>query len=364
VAILVSVGFHAAIFSWRFRRDPEVVVPVAPDAASPPVAVAIELGVPVDVVLFEYRPPETAGVRGDAPTAPVRPTRSRRAGVAGATVSIESGPAGGREVRGPDPEATTGRPRPGPGPAGMSSQMIDDFLARSKPLPPAPDIPGERIADEIADARRRVRDARGNPDKAMLERIKLVQLYDRRDAEELRPAGGGTYESDQGAYTAHVAADGSVALDDKPNLRIKGLGATFDVTDWAMRSHGDDPYAAQKLAFLDRTRDQRVEIGKRHRKQQLARSAELARNNVDRLLATTTDLAARKVGLFELWDECAEPDEAGADDLDLVTGGAAARDLILGVIRAQLRGDHAYTTDELAAFNRRRQSKARFAPYD
>lgn len=126
-----------------------------------------------------------------------------------------------------------------------------------------------------------------------------------------------------------------------------------------MQRMGIDPYARAKLAFLDRTRDQRAAIGERHRHRQLARSTELMQRHIDRLWATTGELAARKLGLFELWDDCAE---TGSDEL--IAGGAAARALVIGVIRARLRGRDAYTTAELAQLNARRRSKRVFAPYE
>lgn len=122
---------------------------------------------------------------------------------------------------------------------------------------------------------------------------------------------------------------------------------------------GIDPYARDKLALLDRTRDQRVAVGERHRKAQLARAAELMQRNVDRLWAMAPDLAARKRGLFELWDDCAE---TGGDEL--VAGADAARRLVIGVIRARLRGADAYTTAELTELNAIRRSTAVFTPYE
>lgn len=240
----------------------------------------------------------------------------------------------------------------------------------------------------------------------------------------LEESGGGTYKSEQGVFIANVSPDGSVKLTDHPNLNVhialpsprslgrglaqwyesdKGpngaegdtvmakqiqlhagaatdapaapgtahadhtktlvvpvLSGGFDVTDWLMRSHGGDPYASKKLAFLDATRDERVQIGGRHRSEQLARSTQLMRRNLDALAAAHADLAARKRALFELWDDCAE-----AGDPDLVAGGQAARRLVVGFIRAHLPsgGPDAYTPDELAALSRAQQSKATFQPY-
>jgi hypothetical protein len=236
--------------------------------------------------------------------------------------------------------------------AGLSSGFIERFLDNTKPLAPTPDIPGERIADELADARRQLRHAEhiGSSQVGAL-RQRVVALNEQRAAEELTPAGGGTYKADKSTFTAEVDDDGRVHIEDK--------SGALDTQDRMMLGRGVDPYAHNKLALLDRTRDRRAAIGERHQRVQLARAAELMQRNVDRLWATTRDLAARKRGLFELWDDCAE---TGSDEL--VTSGAAARELVLGAIRARLRGGDAYTPAELVELNARRRSKTAFAPYE
>jgi hypothetical protein len=239
---------------------------------------------------------------------------------------------------------------------------------------------------------------------------------------ELAPSGNGTYRSDQGPFVARVDRDGNVKIKDKKNFSIHFtlptpkdigraigdwymdpnkpigllppehvgrapvltkeemtgqdknterktnpdavivpiLGGGFDVTDAFMRGKGSDPYASKKLKFLDATRDERVQIGMRHRTEQLAMAPEIMKRNLDRLWATVGDPAARREALFELWDESAE---AGTDEL--VAAGLAARKLVIGWIRAKLPAGSvaAYTADELAALNQRRTSKAPFAPY-
>ena len=44
-----------------------------------------------------------------------------------------------------------------------------------------------------------------------------------------------------------------------------------------MRAQRMDPYASEKLRFMDRTRDQRVAIGKEYRGEVLSRSGGLMR---------------------------------------------------------------------------------------
>jgi hypothetical protein len=229
---------------------------------------------------------------------------------------------------------------------------------------------------------------------------------------QLQESGGGRHRSDQGPFVATVAPDGGVTLKDRRNLGVrvvlptprdiangisrwyysdKGpdgqrgeralekavggsidpgdrtrttiipvLGGGFDLTDAIMRHKGSDPYASKKLAFLDSTRDERVQIGTAHREQQLRKTAQIVQQHLDRTWRDVADPRARRQALFELWDEVVE-----AGDASLVEAGVAARKLVIGCIRARLPagGPDAYTAEELAALNRRRQSKALFQPY-
>jgi hypothetical protein len=145
--------------------------------------------------------------------------------------------------------------------------------------------------------------------------------------------------------------DGTVHLKDK-------LG-NLDIQDRIMLAFGIDPYAGAKLGFLDRTRDQRAALGAVRIHELLSHSAELMLQNINHLWAVTPDLAGRKLGLFQLWDDCAE---TGSDDL--ITGGASARALVVSIIRARLTGASAYTLAELAELNAHRHSLATFAPYE
>jgi hypothetical protein len=241
----------------------------------------------------------------------------------------------------------------------------------------------------------------------------------------LQESGGGSYRSEQGEFVARVNPDGTVKLADKSSASIglalpsreqignglrtwyerdKGafgeaadatmsgqlrvtsgastdpvdpvtnrnndraptvaapvVGGKLEITDWLMRRHGIDPYASKKLAMLDATRDERVQIGNRHRAEQLKHGAQIMKRNLDGLWAATQDPLARKQALFEMWDECAE-----TGDPDLVEAGQAARRMVIGIIRARLPAGSpgAFTAAELEAVARTKRSKAAFAPYD
>lgn len=241
---------------------------------------------------------------------------------------------------------------------------------------------------------------------------------------ELAPSGGGTHQTQRPGFRGKVAADGKVSFEDEPaftfrfalpgpvtaarraarrverwsrdpDAQVRGaerdptsgleyddytrpleqqadkddhggtvtlFGGRADVTDWAMRQAGQDPYQADKLRWMDATRAERVEAGRVYRARELARATELMRRHLDRLWARTDlDLAAKRTALFELWDDGAEAGEA-----EVVEAATRTRALVVGFIRAHLPAGSAgaYTTAELDGLNRRRTSRARFAPYD
>ena len=242
---------------------------------------------------------------------------------------------------------------------------------------------------------------------------------------ELREAGGGTYTSKQGVFDATVHADGTVELHDARNLNVhialptrrslgralaswyesdKGptgqegdtsmgkqiqvtagssvkvpdptesqpkdreptviipvLAGGFDVTDWLMRNHKQDPYDRRKLNFLDTTRAERVEIGKHHRTERLAMTPQIVLRSLEAVWGAGAGIAERKHALFELWDDCLE-----AGDPEVVEAAAAARRMIVGFIRARLpAGSHdAFTAAEIAALARTQHSHAVFQPYE
>lgn len=148
--------------------------------------------------------------------------------------------------------------------------------------------------------------------------------------------------------------DGLAALEERPELRPSTLAREdaprpfehpigpvgvvvfkFDLTDWLMRSHGQDPYASAKLNQLDATRDARAELGARYRRSQLARAGTLMQQNLDTAWATLRDDTARKQAVFDLWSECDATDAAAATQL--------ARAQILAFARA-----HQFSAAELA----------------
>ena len=164
---------------------------------------------------------------------------------------------------------------------------------------------------------------------------------------------------------------------------IGGLGmAVTGPTEWLMALSGVEFDAGAKTAFLNQTRELRIQIAVAYTRQLLeTRLAELGQELLGLTADASRSLVERRAILFQRWDECDErmlnglpaasggelPPEAisAIDEARLVAADQARRD-IEGFIRRQLpRGSaRGYTTAELADFNRRRVSAETFAPYE
>ncbi len=375
LAIIVSVVVHVGVVVWAAAGDdaslPELAIASTDPYSEPPIADPIAAIAPIDepiqIVLLSDAVPviEAASVAARLHT----PSRSRAEESSG-SVALESSasPSASTEVAILEP---SGHGEPVVTPRDRSPFMtmrrrdlrelpddfVGDFLAHSKPPAEVPDLPGARIDAEIADIRDRLKHARDGADLSG-DRARLVALNEARSHVELRRNRDGTYSTTKRAFAAKVDRDGTIHIHDRPNVQFEGPGLSFDVTDAMMRRHGIDPYSSAKLRLMDRTRDQRVAIGQEYRREQLSHSAELMQANVQRAWTMTSDLHARKQGLFELWDECAETGEP-----EVIAGGDAARDYVIRFIQVKLTGANAYTPDELGRLNAGRHSKAVFAPY-
>jgi hypothetical protein len=161
-------------------------------------------------------------------------------------------------------------------------------------------------------------------------------------------------------FTRPIDQDDSAEHGDVATIPV--LGGSTEITDYVMRKLGQDPYQSDKLLWMDETRDERAKIGSVHRERQLKRADEIMRRHLDRLWARTDlGIAAKREALFELWDDGAEDGDAM-----LVEAANRARALVVGFVRAKLPAGSAgaFTAAELDRLNRRRTSRARFAPYE
>jgi hypothetical protein len=173
---------------------------------------------------------------------------------------------------------------------------------------------------------------------------------------ELAPLSGGRRAVEQPGFRAEVGRDGRVRFHDRASIRFP----TFDVTDLAERLAGNDPYASQKLALLDRTRDERLAMALDEGASDLREAVLATPARLGRIWRSTAPAIERRRLLFELWDEAAEDGPA-----DVVAAARAVRATILTFIRRELEqdGPDAYGARELEALNAGRVSRERFAPY-
>jgi hypothetical protein len=375
VGVAISVAFHAFVIAWVIVYQLFASAEAAEVATKPPVSIEIVTALPPEPE------PVAVAVIEEAPAAAIAPTPAPlpkpRAAIARTAITATTATA----VIEPGPPATV-EPVPSTGRV---------FAMRT---PKRPDL----------SIRSDYRDALDHAPKGS------TPQRDVPETGKLQPSGGGTYRSDEGVFTAKVGKDGSVDLKDAKNFRIsvpnpakipKAIktwadqenktpddpervavnnnrpadtdtrpdhGKTvpvvrggFDVTDALLRRKGQDPYFSKKLKYLDSTRDERVQIGSKYKAAQLKQATQLMQKNLEAVFASTQDPAARKQGMFELWDDCAETGEAA-----VIEAGRAARQLVVGTIRSRFPagGPQAFTTAELAALNQRRHSKAVFAPYE
>lgn len=245
-----------------------------------------------------------------------------------------------------------------PGSDGISDEALKQMADGTMHVKIA-NVPGAKESADFDQAQARLRSSKwvqnATPEQLAQARFDREAARRAKESVELKEQKDGTYTSEKTTFEAKVHRDGTVDIKDKGNWQQKSpFYAEFDVTDAIMRGQGQDPYSAEKRKFLDRTREQRYEIGKRYRTEQLGQSAKLMASNLARLWAVTSDPQKRKDELLALWDECAE-----VGDAEIVEGGAAARRLLINWVHAK---KVQFTPQELTAFNAKKKSKATFAP--
>lgn len=202
-------------------------------------------------------------------------------------------------------------------------------------------------------------------------------------------------------FTAAVNPDGSVRFGnrwgrDQHGDRMRGSGRALrqigpsglgsigglpmtGPTEWLLALQGQERDAAAKTAFLNQTRDLRIQLAVNFTLRLLdTRLGELNQELLGLMSDDSRALAERRAILFQRWDECDErvgqglpaggelPAEAvSMIDQARLDAAARARRSIEAFIRRQLPRNtpRGYTAAELAEFNRRRVSVEVFDPY-
>ena len=241
-------------------------------------------------------------------------------------------------------------PIPSLDPARLTSLRVFHGPGPSIPGPPAPlsDDSPDRRPTPIGEALATIQGS------LMSDANARPWLSEREYPLVRRPDGAYHYEGV--GFEGIVEPDGSIRFSDRPGIAYDAMTGTgtLDLTDLVMGSLGQDPYASERLGFLDaaeslceRLADEaRAAAGLRSLRHLAGRVASIWQDE-------TRTAAARRAALFELWDQQAD----GAE-------GAPARDVVMAFIREELSlgPEMAFGAGELARLNAMREGVEVFAP--
>ncbi len=175
---------------------------------------------------------------------------------------------------------------------------------------------------------------------------------------ELIAEKGGGYKCETKNFIAHIKSDGSISFDNRFPIGLeKGGTFSFDLTDLAMRSKKQDPYAAEKRRVLEFTDKVRNDLRKNSLQESRAQALNSLSEEIARIWSGHRSAAARRHELYEKWADCADDKE---DHL-----GRKGRQLVEDYIRGHLSAgsSDAFTAEELAKIASERQGLPPFDPY-
>ncbi len=336
-AITGSIVLHASLIAAAFTL---------------PVPSARKTGAPVTVDLFTRKketPPEPAPPPPEPPKLASRePVQKKQA--------PEANPLAPQRPE-PPPSPTPSPPvAPSPAPTPSPSQKVDLTL-HALPTGPdsAPSVPSGTgtFGAPMPGGKKpwRMRGDAGNPITG-----KLADQEEERFP--LKPVGGGEYEYKGTAFSARIGRDGRVSFDDKSIRDFKGLSGGFDITDLIMRGKGDDPYRAEKAAFMKETEGMRKKMAQAALKERIEASLQRLPSHLDEIWrdARRSPTERRRL-IFETWKDAATSESESAE---------AAREacaIVETYVRRYLPAgsEDAFTDDELERYNRGQGKK--FYPY-
>ncbi|MCX7808127.1 MAG: hypothetical protein N2515_05935 [Deltaproteobacteria bacterium] len=175
----------------------------------------------------------------------------------------------------------------------------------------------------------------------------------------LLPQPDGSYLYRGHSFTARIAKDGSVQFSDRAAIEghemLQGGPARFDIAEWAMRGAGQDPHAAERSWFLERTEALRARLERESREKEREGALQSLAGRLAALWGQDRPAFLKRRALFRIWDECEEEGD-----------GLKARNLVIQFIRTHLPkgGPDAYTDEEIRRLNTERSSRAEFKPYE
>jgi hypothetical protein len=349
-------------------------------------------------LVVEDIPPAAPAARAEPQAEPAAASRSDTGPRSASELAPRSGTRSAPGTPSASDAPSTSETRSAPEmPSGLAMRSTSETRSRSETGPAPQAGPEPSPGSPRLDARRTAEVAEPDPGPPPppqpLEPLRL--RHPPRPRSELRPDGTRGFTTDEGPFVAHTDPEGSVRFEDRSSIRIHipsprqmavdmarglerwsedprryteenhgqsrlALGGTFELTDMIMRAGGQDPYAARKSAFLDRTREERMRIAAAENSRRLREALHRTRSDLERLWRGPGSAAEKRHLLFAMWDECAE---TGPDEV--VRTGRAVRGQIVGFVRRHLPAGSraAYTAAELARENARRTSVEPFDPY-
>lgn len=371
---IVSIGLHAGFFlalAWipapvpvvieEIGSTPIEIVPWREEVTKPGVA---------ETVATDVGEAPTAGApiadpSGEPPAVQHKPQRPR-------TQRVE--PLGERVI---DPAATT------------VPDVAEDTKSGTKPTANALALHGLRDLEDRSTATTAPRfspsaigpaPASGGRDDAALG---IVGPVDRGQPRTLAEAGfvpdkkgNLVYHPPAKNFVAKMLPDGRVHFKDKI-VKITPTSILIpDLYTIIRKGQKRELWTLEKSKLLKQTFDLRLAVAIAYAEDNIDRRLKaLYRDLIDAWSAERPALARRKT-IFDRWDECDETmrvklpgfEDATHSRIDELrsTAGQRARDEIHGFIRKHIPKDNedAYPDTELAELNRKRTSKARFAPYE
>src|SRR5664279_2494412 len=271
-ALVASVVIHTGAIAWALAH--KIERPALVTLAIPTIEVeTVPRHEDIVVALLDDHTIATvpqSGTTGDvrAPTAPT----TGRISTGHPNPTTEVAPAKPKSsmmtMRGPEKKLLKG----------PSDAFWKTFQDNTKPLQPS-SIEGQRIADDVAREAEHLNNPRwivnATPEQAYEERERQVASREEQEEHELKQDGRG-FKAEHATFTGHVDPDGTAHIDQK---------RSYDPTEILMNRNNMDPYASNKMKFLDGTREERYQIGKQYKEEQLAHSALIAQKNLNYLWA-------------------------------------------------------------------------------
>lgn len=348
----VSLAVHLLVLAGLYSLADDTPLPSPPPALDP-----------VEVVLLDVSPPTS-------PPPATAPTPPDAEAVPDTTGAPPPTPAASDPPKRPNPRTSSGAgtatqplPRPETQAGGLS---LSGLRGSSRAAPPGPSGPPPSPSPGLPiSPRPRPRPA--GPEEPPPRRDTAPRSFEEAGFQRRKD---GSYKKGKlsDPFVVIVEPDGHVRFRDRLAV-ASGIAIKPNIVT-AQKLAGEEQFRTQKTRILRETAALRQALARRFARAQMNRELARLRTKLERVWEKADwTVKRRRRQLFLLWDECEEPGEDTPAD-DTLDGsrrsvGVKARAAIVAFINDTLPSgsEHAYPPAELAALNRERTSRQRFAPY-